>query len=415
MHAKSESCLVADPRGLEKDLVSHLHALRRLVSKHVNSEAHSNTHNTAKNNTHNQRKPTNMGKSIRRTKTTYDLWGKKVELCIPKDCFPTKKELEALDKPLMPGCQHKWFQSKHNDGAWLHYIEVTKPTNGSPKGIIVFQHGINANAGAALVLSNGKKTNMALMRDYCQEQGFALYGLDMYGHGFSEGYRMLVPTYQSNRDDLVDFCNERVAEIGVEDVPLFVLGHSYGGNVTLHAAKYWQDHPDVAPKGFKGIMLMAPAVIAELPPKPILGLLKNKLAPKHPYWVPFFMPNPVTAKRIWRDPEVYKLNMHPKKDKWGIDDSSKALCLGTGVQLLDAMEEAKNNVIPNLTIPLCCIHGRKDKAVLVDSTEYIEKHCPSEQKTIVYIPEAYHDILADPDSDKAMDAIRTFIQTQLAE
>mmetsp|Transcript_3809 Transcript_3809/g.6502 ORF Transcript_3809/g.6502 Transcript_3809/m.6502 type:complete len:385 (-) Transcript_3809:133-1287(-) len=354
-----------------------------------------------------------MGRSIRHINETYELWGKKVQLAIPKDCFPTDEELKTLHAPLQPHCQHKWFKSQFQGGALLHYMQLTS-TETPKKGIIVFQHGIQANGGTAHVLRDGRKTDMALLQEYCQQQDFALYSLDMYGHGFSEGPRMLVKSYKENRNDLGDFCS-MVAGENAEGIPLFVVGHSYGGNVTLHLGKYWQDNPTEKPTGFAGIILLAPAVVADLPPKPILNILRNRLAPHHPYWIPFFMPNPVTAKRVWRDPEVYKLAMHPKKDVWGIDDSTKPLCLETGVQLLDAMEALKNDVIPHLTIPFSAIHGVADKAVLVESTRHLEKFAktPESDRSVVYLKEAVHAILSDPCANEAMDAMNQFIQKRI--
>ena len=76
--------------------------------------------------------------------------------------------------------------------------------------------------------------------------------------------------WKINRDDLVKFAKLAASEHD-EGTPLFIIGDSYGGCLAIHAARYFQDNPSEAPKGFTGILLNAPAVIGDIPPAPVVG------------------------------------------------------------------------------------------------------------------------------------------------
>lgn len=209
----------------------------------------------------------------------YTLWGKEVVIQIPKERFPTESELQSFDA-VLPGCQHGWFES---NGCQLHYLKFVPKTK--PRGICVFLHGIQGYCNNAWNV-DGRKLNTALLSDECLKKGYALYTLDMRGHGFSEGDRFYVPDYRINRDDLDGFARFAASEHD-EDTPLFLMGESYGACLALHVTSLWQS--DRGPKGLTGTVVQAPAVIGELPDPVTVFVLRRCLAPLFPKWVPFFM------------------------------------------------------------------------------------------------------------------------------
>lgn len=207
------------------------------------------------------------------------------------------------------------------------------------------------------------------------------YMLDMLGHGFSEGHRFYVPDWKVNRDDLDNF-GRFVASEHEEGTPIFLTGESYGGCLALHAARKWQDADD-APKGFQGIVITAPAIIGDVPPAPVVFVLRYFLKPLRPKWVPFFMPNTVSPDRIWKDPEVREIRNEPRYKSMLLDGSGRAFSLGTATNLLSATEEVREKVIPGLTVPFCVCHGSDDMAVLISGSEYLIEHSntPQEDRT----------------------------------
>lgn len=199
----------------------------------------------------------------------------------------TEKELEELGldgQKILPGCQHGWFESSVEGGAKLHYRKFL-PKKGKPKAIVVFAHGIHAHGGHGVVMDDGRKLNMSLMVEQCMSEGFALYSFDYYGHGYSEGTRFLVPGWEKNLKDLLNFVELATAEHDSQ-LPCFLWGESYGGCLAIHATRSYQNNPETAPKNFKGVLLQAPAIIGDLPPYPVVFVLRNLLAPYFPRWTP---------------------------------------------------------------------------------------------------------------------------------
>ncbi|GKY97269.1 hypothetical protein MPSEU_000685300 [Mayamaea pseudoterrestris] len=317
-----------------------------------------------------------------------------VERNVDIPACPTEDELKMEEKYL-PGCEHHWYESCV-DGVNLHYRKMA-PT-AKPKAILVYVHGIQTHGGKAFVLDNGRKVNLALLAETCFKENIALYAPDMYGHGYSEGMRWMIPdTWENNLKDLKNF----VKLIGNDYdpmTPLFVMGESYGGTLTIHLARQYQDEPDTAPKGFAGILLTGPAIIGDVPPYPVYVVLRYILAPLFPKWIPFFMPNPVSADRIWRDAKVLAMHTTPRMKELKVDSAGSPFRLGTAKNLLAALETVRSQAIPGLTVPFCIAHGTKDMGVPIEGSEYMVHHVatPKENAEFHRITDAYHDLLADP-------------------
>jgi alpha-beta hydrolase superfamily lysophospholipase len=333
---------------------------------------------------------------------------RKVE--IDPKVFPTEEEMSKVENT-MPGCEHGWFDSVY-EGAKLHYRRFVPP---KPKAVVIFAHGISTHSGKSFVLKNGRKLNMALQAAELLKNDMALYAFDMYGHGFSEGTRFWIPeTWENNKRDYVNFCNQVASQH--PGVPLFLMGESYGCTLTIHVAKQFQEDPASGPAGFDSIMLVAPAIIGDLPPYPIYFILRYLLAPRYPKWVPFFMPNPISPERIWRDDEVLAIRTAPRYLEQGVDGSGLPFRLGTALNLVVALEEARNTAIPGFTVPYLILHGTEDHGVPIAGSEFMwEKAAtPEADRSFLRKEGAYHDLLADFVAEECMQDMIDWIQKRIA-
>lgn len=111
----------------------------------------------------------------------YTLWDTSVDIQIPYRNFPSMTDIKAVDALFPSSVKHGFFETT-STGCKLHY-RVCYPTPEQLKGILVFQHGILAHSGAAFRLKSGRLTNYALLADCMVKAGYAVYLLDMYGHG----------------------------------------------------------------------------------------------------------------------------------------------------------------------------------------------------------------------------------------
>jgi alpha-beta hydrolase superfamily lysophospholipase len=354
------------------------------------------------------------------TTTTHRVFGVDREIDIPPDRFPTEQELEQLNgASVLPACQkHGWYESVYHK-AQLHYRYFLP----SPiRAVVVYAHGIATHGGKALVLASsgrGRRLNASLVAASCLADGVALYMPDMYGHGYSEGVRFWIPdNYENNVEDLKRFVSEIVVkEHRHSNVPIFLMGESYGGCLSILLAKEYQDRPESAPPNFAGLLLAGPAIVADLPPYPVFFVLKNVLAPLFPRWIPFFMPNPLPPDRIWSDPEVVAARSDPSSPHTKIDGSGRAFRLGTAANLVRALQDCELKAIPALSAPFCVVHGVQDLGVPVRGSDYLWEtaRTPSDAKAYLRKDEGKHDMLADPHAEEAMEFMMEFLRKRIGE
>ena len=330
------------------------------------------------------------------------------------------KALQKKEDECLPGCEHGFFTSV-TKRAKLHYRRFLP--KGKPKGIVIWMHGITSFSGVAFNVE-GRKMNMALMSETLTKQGYACYAFDMYGHGYSEGVRHYVKNWKHNLKDYQNFVNLVSQQHdyqgddhkdAADHIPIFLCGESYGGCLSLHLAHHYQEHPEQAPKGFDSIILLAPAVQAEMPPYPVYFALRYGLAPLFPRWIPFFMPHPVCPENIWRDETVRALHDEEIQEDISLGGGGKPFRLGTAVSLIKALKTLRKRVIPKLKVPFCVIHGVQDYAIPIEGTEHLLKHAqtPAKDRAVLRLKEAYHDLLADPDAERTVNFITQWIDNRL--
>jgi alpha-beta hydrolase superfamily lysophospholipase len=320
---------------------------------------------------------------------------------------------------------------------------------------------------------------VALLAEVLMQHNVAVYAFDLYGHGLSEGERYWIPnSWTTNRDDYITFC--RLVAAAHPHVPiLYVLvvimslgvcgkllvhcyyvrgarssltefhthcletyindlarptkcydslaGESYGGTLTLHVARYFQQQPNDNNKLVDSIMLLAPAIIGDISPSPIYELLVF-LAGYFPKWRPFFMPNPVSPHRIWRDESVRTAMIDPHGYHSHIDGSGRPFRLGTGLNLVQALAACRA-MLSELTTPFLILHGTKDYAVPIAGSELLWRMAPTSSLALQPLDSseprpssrfcrldgAYHDLLADPVvADQCLDEIVQWIEGRLS-
>mmetsp|Transcript_41831 Transcript_41831/g.100832 ORF Transcript_41831/g.100832 Transcript_41831/m.100832 type:complete len:406 (+) Transcript_41831:90-1307(+) len=363
-------------------------------------------------------KPTSAMAAVEHPQRT--VFGSKVTIEIDNESFPSEKEIESMDETL-PGCQHGYFESssKSHENAQLHY-RYWLP-EGDVKGVAIFFHGINSHTGRGLVL-DGRKLSFSLMSDQFLQHGIALYCLDQYGHGFSEGSRFLIKKWESNKQDCIDFTNFIAEQHGAsEKTPLFLAGESFGGCLAIHTAKHFQDNNNAdttttpAGKMFDSILLSAPAIYADLPGFPVYQILRYIVAPLIPKRRPFFMPHPITPDRIWRDQGAREHFTSDDYQKYGLGEAGKKLRLGTALGCVVAMENACNHVIPQVSSPFCIIHGTKDEGVPIAGSEFMMKAAvtPEQDKELHAMEGTTHDVMCDPLAEEAVGYWMKFVKRRV--
>ena len=235
----------------------------------------------------------------------------------------------------------------------------------SAKAVVVVAHGFGEHA-----LRYTNLVEALLPRAYC------VIAPDHRGHGLSGGKRAYIDRHAYLLDDM-DQVFRRAGEIH-PSLPVFLVGHSMGGNIALGSALRSQSH-------LRGLVLSGPAVSTHgvsrglrLAAK-VLGRLTPTLGVKQ-----------LSSDAISRDPAVVAayvgdpLVFHAK------------MPAGTGAALLSSSEHYAT-MLHTLSVPLLVVHGSEDKLVSVESGKAAHRLAGSADKTIKIYDGLYHEVFNEPE------------------
>jgi alpha-beta hydrolase superfamily lysophospholipase len=137
-------------------------------------------------------------------------------------------------------------------------------TGASIKGVICLVHGLGDHTG--LYTHVGEFFTMS---------GFAVLAMDLRGHGKSGGKRGHMPSFDIVLEDLDRLADK--AESLYPGLPVFIYGHSFGGNLALNYALRYSKRPSIS-----GVISTSPWLrLAFEPPasKLFLAKIANRLYP----------------------------------------------------------------------------------------------------------------------------------------
>jgi acylglycerol lipase len=267
---------------------------------------------------------------------------------------------------------------KAKDG--LELFEQSWKPRSETKGVLVIMHGLKDHS------SRYESLAQALAR-----QGVAVYAFDLRGHGRSAGRRVAVDHFEEYVDDLEQFIasvKERES-----DKPVYLFGHSMGGAIAAML---------VATRETKlaGLVLSGPALALDLFPLTMAlsvwvgDLLPNLGALKLPN--ENFSRDKAIVKAIGKDPLVYQ-------------DPGPAR---TAAELGHAIAVIWKHV-DRFTLPLLLLHGTKDMLTAPFGSVELHEKAPASDKTLHIYPGLYHDLLHEPEHDKVLADITSWMSQRL--
>ncbi len=222
------------------------------------------------------------------------------------------------------------FDSGWQDGRGLgHYVHGWEP-DGQAKAAVALIHGLGEHVNRYAPVGEAF-TNAA----------YALIGMDLRGHGRSGGPRGHVPNYESLLDDIADL----LALISARHprLPLFLYGHSLGGNLVLNYVL--RRKPEIV-----GAIVTAPWLRLVSPPpagKVMLARMAERLVPglthKSGLEPTAFSRDPAIVRAYVADPLVH-------------DRISARLFTGAYDSGRWALEHAED-----FPLPLLLMHGTADR------------------------------------------------------
>ncbi len=252
-----------------------------------------------------------------------------------------------------------------------------------PKAVVCLIHGIGEHAG-----------RYDRIGEIFQEFGIALFGMDLRGHGLSSGKRGHTaprPDILQDIDKLIEYTRK-----GYPDIPIFLYGHSMGGNIVLDYRR--RGELRTVPKGY---IATSPWIILHRKIPKYLSFFSKLMARVKP---DFQMRSKISPEA----PVHVKLNI--KEDNQHLLHGK--ISVKTALEGIEIAEALLNNRLEMLGSeplkPLLLMHGDADK---ICAWEGSRKLAQLEKELCTYIEWKgfYHEIHNGSLTSDGTDVIKTMI------
>ena len=252
-----------------------------------------------------------------------------------------------------------------------------------PKALILLVHGYAEHTGRYQYFAG-----------HCVARGYAVYAVDHWGHGKSDGTPGFVPGFAVFRDGVDQLLVQ--AKQDHSDLPIILVGHSMGG---LISATYLLTEQT----SFAACVLSGPAIKAAEEPSAFLKAISGFLSRFFPrLGVLELDPNGVS-----RDPKVvadYLADPLVYNGKIGARLATEMLANMTIVQ----------NNAGQISLPLLMLHGEDDSLAGVEGSRFLDAHVSSQDKMLKIYPGLFHEIFNEPEKDKVLTDMTDWLDEQLA-
>lgn len=255
--------------------------------------------------------------------------------------------------------------------------------DGDPKAVIILVHGYDEHSGRYQYFAK-----------HCTARGYAVFALDHWGHGKSDGVNGFVPNFPVYHEG-VDALLRQIPDT-FATLPKILVGHSLGG---LIAATYLLQNQSKFVAG----VLSGPAIKAADEPSAFLrfisGLL-SKILPKIGVIA-------LDASGVSRDPQVV------------VDYEADPLVSGTkisarlGYEMMKQMDYIQSKA-SSLTLPLLLLHGEADRLTAAEGSLFLHDNIRSSEKRLKIYPDLYHEIFNEPEKDQVLTDMTDWIDARLA-
>lgn len=240
------------------------------------------------------------------------------------------------------------------------YCRYWRPTQGKPRGLVHVIHG----AGEHCRRYDEIASRLSAL-------GYFAFAHDHVGHGQSEGPRMQVSDFQVFvRDTLQHFdliCKR------YPDLPIFLLGHSMGGAISILAASERSDK-------VAGVVLIGPLIEGN---PDVVSPFKIFLMKIFKYLLPSLTLASIGAASVTRNKAEVEL----------FESDPLVYHAGLSVSFLSTLMDAVARIealLPDVTWPFLLVHGDQDQLCYVGGSRSFHERARSADKTLHIYEGAYH-------------------------
>lgn len=252
------------------------------------------------------------------------------------------------------------------------------------KAILVVVHGLG-----------GHSSKYGNLVQHLIPKQYAIYALDMRGHGRSPGQRGYINSWAEFREDLRKFL--QLVQTQQPQCPIFLLGHSLGSVVVLdYVLRYPQEAAVL-----QGVITLAPSLGKVGVPKVklLIGQLMSRI------WPRFSLNTGLDLAAGARDEKVLA----------AYAQDSLRHTLGTArlaTEFLDTVAWV-NSHATKWQLPLLILHGGADRVTLPESSKFFYEQVSCADKTRIEYPEAYHELQDDLNYQEVLADLENWMEKHL--
>jgi alpha-beta hydrolase superfamily lysophospholipase len=264
----------------------------------------------------------------------------------------------------------------------LYYQSWTP--QGKPRGILALVHGLGGHSGLY--------TNII---EHLLPKQYAVYGLDMRGHGRSPGQRGYINSWSEFRNDLRIFL--KFIQQQQPACPIFLFGHSLGGLVVID---YTLRLPQAAAE-LQGIITLAPSIgeVGVSPLKLLLGKILSRIIPR------FSLDIGLDETAGSRNEDVLATYI---TDKWRHTRGTARLSTEFFTTLTWIHTHARE-----WCRPLLILHGSADRIALPAGSEIFYQQVTYPDKLRIEYPGGYHDLHCDINYQQVLTDLSNWLERHL--
>ena len=246
--------------------------------------------------------------------------------------------------------------------------------------VVALVHGVHEHSGRYAGLASD-----------LMARGFAVWAVDLRGHGRSPGDRGQVAA------SFDEFVRDAEALLGAaseaaDGLPVVLLGHSMGG---LVAARTVQER---GADGLAGLVLSSPALAVDAPP------LLSALAPHVARWLPNAPVTRVDLSKLSHDPTVERTY---REDPLTTVQGVRARL---GWEIVRATERVRERP-EAFALPLYLLHGTADVVTDPAGTRWLAEHAPGDVTLRLY-DGLYHETLNEDDRDRVVADLADWLEAR---
>ena len=243
-------------------------------------------------------------------------------------------------------------------------------------GLFLRSAVVEGKVKADVLLTHGfgeHSAKYAHVARFFAQHGYRLCGYDMRGHGHSPGQRGDIDRYETLLDDL-DVVRKIHGLHDREEAPIFLYGHSFGGQVTLNYILQRR------PAAVQGVIVSSPLVKLAFQPSRLKVLLANLMIK---VWPSFTQGGPNDKSALTRDVAFLDSLPEPELLHHRVSARMYREILAGAASLREGASR--------FTLPLLVIQGSDDAIVSAPAAQAFYEAAGSADKTMRMHPGMRHE------------------------